>query len=95
MPFNDQSRLDPSQVEDRRGRGASAKVAIGGGGIGLVILVVALLLGVDPSNLGSLVAPPTSIATESPSSASRLEEQCQTGADANARTDCRIVGLRQ
>jgi hypothetical protein len=94
MPFNDQSRLDPSQVEDRRGRGAGAKVAIGGGGIGLVILVVALLLGVDPSNLGSLVAPATtSIATESPGSSSSLEEQCQTGADANARTDCRMVGF--
>ncbi|NTW97595.1 MAG: hypothetical protein HGB28_03500 [Oscillochloris sp.] len=93
MPFNDQSRLDPSQVEDRRGRGAGAKVAIGGGGISLVILVVALLLGIDPSNLGSLVAAPTSIATGSPGSTSSLEEQCQTGADANTREDCRMVGF--
>jgi predicted metalloprotease len=93
MPFNDQSRLDPSQVEDRRGRGAGAKVAIGGGGIGLVIMVVALLLGVDPSSLGSLVAAPTSIVTGGSDSASSLEQQCQTGADANARTDCRMVGF--
>jgi len=93
MPFNDRSRLDPSQVQDRRGRGVGTKVAIGGGGLGLVVLVVALLLGVDPSNLGSLAEPPTSVSRESPGSTSSLAEQCQTGADANAREDCRIVGF--
>jgi len=93
MPFNDQSRLDPSQVQDRRGRGVGTTVAIGGGGLGLVILVVALLLGVDPSNLGGLAEPPTSVSTGSSGSTSSLGEQCQTGADANAREDCRIVGF--
>ncbi len=93
MPFNERSRLDPSQVEDRRGRGVGTKVAIGGGGLGLVVLVVALLLGADPSDLGSLVEPPPSVATQSPGSTSSLEQQCQTGADANAREDCRIVGF--
>jgi len=92
MPFNDRSRLDPSQVQDRRGRGVGTKVAIGGGGLGLVVLVVALLLGVNPSDLGSLVEPPTSVSTQVPGSASTLE-QCQTGADANTREDCRIVGF--
>jgi predicted metalloprotease len=93
MPFNDRSRQDPSQVQDRRGRGVGTTVAIGGGGLGLVILVVALLLGVDPSNLGGLAEPPTSVSTESSGSTSSLGEQCQTGADANAREDCRIVGF--
>lgn len=92
MPFNERSRLDPSQVEDRRGRGGGTAVAIGGGGLGLVILVVALLLGVDPSSLGSLVEQP-SVATQLPGSTSSLEEQCRTGADANTREDCRIVGF--
>jgi predicted metalloprotease len=92
MPFNDRSRLDPSQVEDRRGRGTGTKVALGGGGLGLVVLVVALLLGVDPSSLGSVTEPP-SVSTESPGSTSSLQEQCQTGADANTREDCRIVGF--
>jgi uncharacterized protein len=93
MPFNERSRLDPSQVEDRRGRGVGTKVAIGGGGLGLVVLVVALLLGADPSDLGSLVEPPPSVSTQSPGSTSSLEQQCQTGADANARKDCRVVGF--
>jgi predicted metalloprotease len=93
MPFNERSRLDPSQVEDRRGRGVGTKVAIGGGGLGLVVLVVALLLGADPSDLGSLVEPPPPVSTQSPGSTTSLEQQCQTGADANTREDCRIVGF--
>ena len=93
MSFNDQSRLDPSQVEDRRGRRGGAGLAVGGGGLGLVVLVVALLLGVDPSQLGSPGVPQSSVGTESPGSSRSLEEQCQSGADANARADCRIVGF--
>lgn len=92
MPFNDRSRLDPSQVEDRRGRGGGTTVAVGGG-LGLVILVVALLLGVNPSDLGSLVELQPTVSTGNPSSASSLEEECRTGADANTREDCRIVGF--
>jgi predicted metalloprotease len=93
MPFNERSRLDPSQVEDRRGRGIGTTVAVGGGGLGLVVLVVALLLGVDPSQLGGLTQPQVSESAQSPGSASSLEQECQTGADANAREDCRIVGF--
>lgn len=93
MPFNSRSRLDPSQVEDRRGRGAGTTIAVGGGGLGLVVLLVALLLGVDPSSLGGVAEPPPSASTGSASSISTLEQECQTGADANAREDCQIVGF--
>ena len=93
MPFNEQSKLDSSQVEDRRGRGMGTTVAIGGGGLGLVILVVALLLGVDPTNLGNVVTPTASVATDSSGATTNLADECKTGADANTREDCRIVGF--
>lgn len=93
MSFNDRSRLDPSQVEDRRGRRGGAGLAIGGGGLGLVVVVVALLLGVDPTKLGSPSVPPSSQVTDSAGSSNTLEERCRTGADANALADCRIVGF--
>lgn len=93
MPFNDRSRLDASQVEDRRGRGVGSTVAIGGGGIGLLIVVVALLLGVDPSKLGPLTQSPSQAGTTGGANSASTLEQCQTGADANSREDCQVVGF--
>ena len=92
MPFNNNSRLDPSQVQDRRGRGVGRTVAVGGGGVGLVILVVALLLGVNPGELLGLVGSDVSAPSQNTSEISDLQTMCQTGADANNREDCRIVG---
>ena len=92
MAFNEGSQLDPSQVEDRRGRGPGTAVAVGGGGLGLVGLVLALLFGLDPSSLGSS-PPSSSVSPGNPGSISSLEAECRTGADANARADCRIVGF--
>lgn len=91
MPFNDQTRLDPSQVEDRRGRRGGA-LALGGGGLGLVALLVAMFLGINPSDIGIPAAPP-SASTDSAGSTIDLAQECQTGSDANAREDCRIVGF--
>lgn len=91
MPFNERSRLDPSQVQDRRGRGGV--LAVGGGGLGLVLLVVAMLLGANPSDLANAVGQASSTMTENTSEIYDLAEQCQTGADANSRQDCRIVGF--
>ena len=93
MPFNNRSRLDTSQVEDRRGRGRGTMVAAGGGGLGLVILVVALLLGVNPNDLASIAGQATSATTENANEINNLAEECQTGADANTREDCRVVGF--
>jgi predicted metalloprotease len=92
MPFNNRSRLDPSQVEDRRGRGRGTAIALGGGGLGLVITIVAMLLGVDLTGItgGQQQVP---LSNESPGEVYDLEAECQTGADANERQDCRIVGF--
>jgi uncharacterized protein len=88
MTFNPDAQLDPDQVTDVRGRtGGGRTLAFGGGGLGLVIAIAYLLLGGDPSALiqnapGGVVEP----------NASALAE-CKTGAEANARPDCRIVGF--
>ncbi len=92
MPFNDKSRLDPSQVQDRRGRGAGTTIAVGGGGLGLVILLVAMLLGVNPGDLANIAGQALSPTSVNPSENNNLAAECQTGADANTRPDCRIVG---
>ena len=90
MSFNKNSRLDPSQVQDRRGSGTGTKVAVGGG-VSLVIFVVALLLGVNPGNLTQLLGNQAA-APETTSSYNDLSTQCQTGADANKSQECAIVG---
>jgi predicted metalloprotease len=90
MTFKPGADLDPGQVSDRRGSGygGGRGLAVGGGGIGLVIAIVYLLLGGDPSALinqapaGGVVEPDSSALAS-----------CKTGADANARPDCRIVGF--
>jgi hypothetical protein len=92
MPFNDRTRLDPSQVQDRRGRNVGRTLAFGGGGISVVVFVVALLLGANPMELLGMVASDTSSSNQDTSEISDLQTTCQTGADANTRADCRIVG---
>ncbi len=94
MPFEENVRLDSSQVQDVRNQssggrsGPSGPIMVGGGGLGLVVLVAALLLGVvNPTDLlsGSSSSPPVAGVSQSVA-------DCQTGADANRRTDCQIVG---
>jgi uncharacterized protein len=95
MRFRKGARLDPSQVEDYRGRGRAGlpgmPVTLGGGGglIGILVLLAFLFLGGggglgDLGNLsGEAVGPGT------PSG--ELAQECRTGQDANERDDCRIL----
>ncbi|MGK3648678.1 KPN_02809 family neutral zinc metallopeptidase, partial [Pseudarthrobacter enclensis] len=85
MSFNDNVQLDPSQVQDRRGMGTGVKV---GGGIGGgLVLLVALLLGINPNLLGGLTD-----GGGGGGQAQGTAPACSTGADADARLDCRITG---
>ncbi|HET9909197.1 MAG TPA: neutral zinc metallopeptidase [Anaerolineales bacterium] len=93
MSFNNKSRLDPTQVEDRRGRGSGRAIALGGGGLTLVIVLVAMLFGVDLTDLATVDPGQQAPATEYAGGGPDLQAECQTGADANAREDCRIVGF--
>jgi predicted metalloprotease len=91
VTFDPNARLDPTQVRDVRGRrlGGRGGLAIGGGGLGIVVAIVYLLLGGSPENLG--IGSPTDVDT-GPGNSTLIEE-CRTGADANERADCRMVGF--
>jgi predicted metalloprotease len=88
VEFEENAQLDTGQVSDRRCMGGRG-VALGGGGLGIVGLLLALVLGVNPADLtGGGGA--TSDATNP---ASDLSQRCKTGADANRDDDCRIVAI--
>src|SRR5205809_4852102 len=102
MRFRQNAPLDTGQVTDLRGSRMSGPggVALGGGGLGVVALVVWLLISLlsgGGNGLGQLApldqqtvgqgGQPGQIATPSDLST------CRTGADANTRDDCRIVGV--
>jgi predicted metalloprotease len=94
MAFDPNSRLDPSEVRDVRGSsgfgiGGRGLAIGGGGGLGLILLVVYLLLGGNPADLGATPVQPGAVTYPDNSN---LSQECQTGADANQNDDCRIVG---
>jgi predicted metalloprotease len=89
--FDDDVQLDTSQVDDRRGGGGLRSLPGGGlalgGGAGIVGLLLALLLGINPLSGGG------SATFGTPGTQSDLAQECRTGSDANAREDCRVVGV--
>ena len=92
VDFDDNARLDTSQVSDVRGRrgGGGRGLAVGGGGLGIVGLLIALAFGIDPSQLtggGGDAQDAGAVST------SDLAERCRTGADADRDEDCRVVGI--
>ena len=93
MRFRRGASLDPSQVQDVRGRGVGGPVAIGGGGLGLAALVVYLLIsalgGGTTSGLDDLVGVPVNQGVPN----TEALADCTTGQSANESEDCRIVGI--
>jgi len=93
MRFRPGARLDPSQVEDRRGGMLGLPgggLTVGGGGLGLVGLVIYLLVtALSNGGLGQLGTLDGSTAAQSPPG--QVLSDCRSGADANGREDCRIL----
>lgn len=97
MQFDDDANLDTSQIEDSRGsrgsrgggglRGPGLKI---GGGAGILVVVVALIFGISPDRLGLSDG---GGGGDLPADNQALADSCRSGRDANARDDCRIVGV--
>jgi predicted metalloprotease len=94
MRFDDDSQLDSSQVQDTRGRGGfggrRGGVAIGGGAglLGVIVIILLQLLGGGDVTSGALPG-----IDQIQGEQSNLAEECKTGADANAKDDCRVVAV--
>jgi predicted metalloprotease len=85
MRFRSGARLDTSQVEDRRGMaiGPVGGLVGGGGIIGVIVTIILLVMNGGGGSQG----------LASGGLQGNLAAECRTGADANQRADCRIVGV--
>jgi predicted metalloprotease len=94
MRFRRGAKLDPGQVTDVRGHRGGRGLAVGGGGIGLGVLVIYLLFSLltGGGGLGQL-APLENQQVGQGDDPGVVSEECRTGADANERQDCFIVGV--
>jgi len=93
--FRRDAPLDPGQVTDVRGRGVGrGGLALGGGGLGGAALIIYLLFTLlsDGGGLGQL-APLDDQQVGRGDTPAEVSTACRTGADANEREDCRIVGV--
>ncbi|MGW4324892.1 KPN_02809 family neutral zinc metallopeptidase [Nocardia sp. NPDC004573] len=86
MTFNEGMQIDPDRVS---WGGTGGKIALGGGAGGLILLVLALLLGGDPGSvLGDLTG--TETGQVQPGTGS-LPEHCKESGSANKYVDCRVA----
>ncbi|MFD0155124.1 KPN_02809 family neutral zinc metallopeptidase [Streptomyces sp. NPDC055721] len=92
MQFDDDADLDTSEVKDvRSSRVPGGRATVGGGIIGFIALILGVIFGVGPEQLGLSDGGDEPVATSS--SATQVNQTCKKGSDANTREDCRIVAV--
>lgn len=93
MSFNENARLDTSQVESGGRGGGPGGLVVGGGIGGLIITLILMFLGIDPGTLQTTTPQQDTSQVDTAGSASSDDfSQCQTGADANSDIECRMIG---
>jgi len=92
MTFRRDVDLDPGRVRDVRGRRVRGGGIALGGGVGTIVIIALILL--TGGNLGDLLGGQGAAPAEGPVG-SQLINECESGADANERQDCRLVGVIQ
>ena len=92
MTFRPDAKLDPGQVRDVRGSrlGGTGGLALGGGGLGTILIVALILL--SGGDLGDVIGLGVNAPAQEGPVGSQAAAECNTGAEANERQDCRIVG---
>ena len=97
MSFNDNVRLDTSQVQSAGGGGggggAPGGVVVGGGIGGIILLIVCLVFGINPGSITSGTSASSDTQDQAQSSTGgNLASACTSGADANKDVNCLVVG---
>jgi predicted metalloprotease len=93
MSFNDNVTLDTSQVRSGGGGGAPGGMVVGGGIGGIIMLILALIFGINPGDVtgGGTTTEQDQVQAGGEQS-NEVFAKCKTGADANANTECRVIG---
>jgi uncharacterized protein len=94
MSFNDDVRIDTSQVGSGGSGGAPGGAVVGGGIGGIILLIIALIFGINPSDLptnpGGGSSDQGQVEPGGTEDGSAFAE-CKTGADANKNDTCRVI----
>ena len=89
MTFSEGMQIDTSTTSTSGGgRGPGRGLAIGGGIGGIIVLLIALFLGIDP---GTALQSQQQINTQDVAAPGFDLSQCKTGEDANRIPECRVV----
>jgi hypothetical protein len=96
VDFRKGAKLDPTQVEDRRGmrgmRGGRGMAVGGGAGVvGVIVVLLITLLGGEGVDLNALRSLEGVIAGGQQQQGEVIEE-CRSGEDAERSRDCRLIG---
>ncbi|MDR6865054.1 neutral zinc metallopeptidase [Phycicoccus sp. 3266] len=95
MSFNDDVKLDTSQVGGGGGGGAPGGLVVGGGVGGIILLIIMLIFGINPGSVPSSPGSGSDGGSGSVQPGGSTDpsqfSQCKTGADANRNDTCRVI----